>query len=175
MSNNLEIRASVESDAAEIGSLYSQAFPDEYLQPLVQDLLQDLTITVSLVGLLDSRVAGHVIFTRCGVVGSSVKASLLGPLAVDPNRQRQGIGSSLVRAGLQQLKDEGVDLVCVLGDPRYYGRFGFVQEGRIEPPFPLPPAWSGAWQAKYLDDTMAPCTGRLAVPVQWQQPDLWAP
>lgn len=175
MSDNLEIRESVEADGAEIRSLYPKAFPDEDLLPLVRDLLQDATITVSLVGLVDSQVAGHVIFTRCGVVGSGSKASLLGPIAVAPNWQRQGIGSALVLAGLQRLKDEEVDMVCVLGDPRYYSRLGFVRESRIEPPFRLPPEWSSAWQSKCLGDATARCAGRLAVPVQWLQPALWAP
>ncbi len=175
MSNTIEIRESVETDAAEIGSLYPKAFPDENLLPLVRELLQDATITVSLVGVADSQIAGHVLFTRCGVVGSSIKASLLGPLAVAPEWQRRGVGSALVRAGLQRLRKEEVHVVCVLGDPRYYVRHGFEQESRIEPPFRLPPEWSSAWQSQYLDDTMAPCSGRLAVPVQWQQPALWAP
>ncbi len=175
MSDKLEIRESVQDDAAAIDSLYPEAFPDEDLLPLVRDLLQDAAITISLVGAMNSQIAGHAIFTRCGVVGSSVKAALLGPLAVAPAWQRQGIGSAIVRAGLQRLTDEDMDLICVLGDPRYYGRLGFLPDALIEPPFPLPPEWSGAWQSQYLDKTMAPCSGRLTVPPQWLQPALWAP
>jgi putative acetyltransferase len=175
MSYELEIRESVQADASAIESLYPQAFPDEDLLPLVRDLLQHSAIAVSLVGAIDSRIAGHAIVTMCGVVGSSVKAALLGPLAVAPAWQRQGIGSAIVRAGLQRLKDADVDLVCVLGDPAYYGRLGFAPETLVEPPLPLPAEWQGAWQSQYLGEKSASCSGRLAVPRQWQDPALWAP
>ena len=175
MLDELKIRESVQADASAIESLYPQAFPDEDLLPLVRDLLQRPVIAVSLVGAIDLRIAGHAILTMCGVVGSSVKAALLGPLAVVPAWQRQGIGSAIVRAGLQRLKDADVDLVCVLGDPAYYGRLGFAPETLVEPPFPLPVEWQGAWQSQYLDDTTSPCRGKLTVPPQWQQPALWAP
>ena len=175
MSDELEIRDSVQADAAGIESLLGEAFPEEDLIPLVRDLLQDAATAISLVGVIDSQIVGHAIFTRCGVVTSSVKAALLGPLAVAPAWQRRGIGSAIVRAGLQRLTDEHVALVCVLGDPAYYGRFGFVPETLVEPPYPLPAEWQGAWQAQYLDDSSAPCTGKLDLPPQWLQPALWAP
>ena len=175
MSGELEIHESVQADAAAIESLYPKAFPDEDLLPLVRDLLQDAATAVSLVGVIDSQIVGHAIFTKCGVEGSSVKAALLGPLAVAPAWQRQGIGSAIVRAGLQRLKDEDVSLICVLGDPRYYSRLGFHPDALIDPPFPLPVEWDSAWQSQYMDNTTEACTGRLTVPAQWLQPTLWAP
>ena len=175
MSDELEIRESVQADIAAIESLYPEAFPDEDLLPIVRDLTQHPAIAVSLVGTIDLAIVGHAIFTKCGVVGSSIEASLLGPLAVAPNWQRQGIGSGLVRTSLQRLKDAGVGLVCVLGDPAYYSRLGFVPESRVEPPYPLPAEWQGAWQSQYLHDTNVPCSGKLTVPPQWLQPALWSP
>lgn len=175
MSDQLEIRESVQADAGGIESLYLQAFPQENLLPLVRDLLQDAEIAMSLVGTIGLQIVGQVIFTKCGVELRDVKAALLGPLAVLPARQRCGIGSALVRAGLQRLTDEGVALVCVLGDPAYYSRLGFMPETCVEPPYRLPTEWCGAWQSRYLNDTRVPCAGRLAVPPQWLQPALWAP
>ena len=175
MSDKLKIHESIQGDAAAIELLYPEAVPDEDLLSLVRDLSQDSMIAMSLVGTIDSRVVGHVVFTNCGVVGRNFKAALLGPLAVAPIWQRQGIGSAIVRAGLQRLQDTAVHLVCVLGDPAYYGRLGFVQESLVEPPFPLPAEWDGAWQSQYLDDTTMPCAGKLSVPSQWLQPALWAP
>jgi putative acetyltransferase len=174
MSEELEIRESVQADISAIESLYPEAFPDEDLLPLVRDLLQHPAIAVSLIGAIDLRIVGHAMFTRCGVVGCSVKAALLGPLAVAPAWQRQGIGSGIVRAGLQRLTAAGVGLVCVLGDPAYYGRLGFVPETLVEPPFPLPAEWQGAWQSQYLDVTTAPCSGKLNVPPQWRHAELWS-
>lgn len=175
MPDEVEIRDSVQADDAAIESLYLEAFPQEDLMPLVRDLLADAAIAYSLVGAIDLQIAGHAIFTRCGVVGRSVKAALLGPLAVAPAWQRKGIGSEIVRAGLLRLKDDEVELVCVLGDPAYYCRFGFRPETIVEPPYPLPTEWHGAWQSLYLNDTRVRSAGTLAVPRQWLQPALWAP
>lgn len=173
--DNLGIRESEQADLAAIEALYPEAFPDENLVPLVRDLLHDADISISLVGVIDLQLVGHAIFTKCGVTESDVRASLLGPLAVAPARQRQGIGSAIVRAGLRRLENAGVDLVCVLGDPSYYGRLGFVPETLVEPPFRLPEDWQGAWQSQYLDAEAGPCAGKLTVPRQWLQPSLWAP
>jgi putative acetyltransferase len=174
MLDELEIRESRLDDSAAIESLYPEAFPDEDLLPLVRSLLSDYLVTISLVATIDTRIVGHVIFTRCGVVGNSVNASLLGPLAVAPAWQRKGIGSAIVRAGLRWLEDSDVNLVLVLGDPAYYRRLGFLPESVVEPPYTLPPEWDGAWQSQHLGQPATPCVGKLSVPSQWLQPALWA-
>jgi len=174
-SKSLEIRTGVAADAAAIESLYPQAFPEEDLLPLVRDLLLDSAVAISLVGTIDAELVAHVIFTHCGVTGSSSKAALLAPLAVDPAWQRQGIGSTLVRAGLQRLKETDVDLVLVLGNPAYYRRLGFKQEDLVQPPYELPSDWSTAWQSRYLTEDAQPISGKLAVPDPWRQTALWAP
>ena len=53
------------------------------------------------------------------------------PLAVLPERQRSGIGSELVRSGLERCKEIGYGAVVVLGHPGYYPRFGFVPASRF--------------------------------------------
>ena len=175
MVENLEIRESSRDDWAAIESLYPEAFPDESLLPLVRDLLNDAAVAISLVGTIDTQLVGHVIFTKCGVIGLSVTAALLGPLAVAPGWQRQGIGRAIVRAGFQRLKDADVKRVFVLGDPAYYARLGFLPESLVEPPFPLPAQWKGAWQSQDLGDRTTPCAGKLSVPPQWLKPSLWTP
>ena len=171
----LEIRESGTADWQAIETLYPRAFPDEDLVPLVQDLLENPDAILSLVATADSRVAGHVIFTRCGVTGADADAALLAPLAVDQPYQRKGVGSLLVRAGLRQLQDSGVSVVCVLGDPNYYGRFGFVAETAIEPPYPLPAEWQGAWQSSIIGESSKELAGVLSVPSEWRREELWAP
>jgi putative acetyltransferase len=171
----LEIRESVPGDLAAIELLYTDTFPDEDLVPLVRELLQETTVTLSLVGTIDSSLVGHVIFTTCGVAGSSDKVALLGPLTVASAWQKQGIGSEIVRAGLQRLEKAGVPHVCVLGDPAYYGRFGFVPETIVTPPYPLPAEWRKAWQSMSLGNAGPPGRGKLSVPQPWLQPALWEP
>ena len=175
MSGKLEIRESRRDDSAAIESIYPEAFPDENLLPLVRDLLNDVAVAISLVATIGTRIVGHVIFTKCGVVGNDVNAALLGPLAVAPVWQGQGIGSEIVRVGLRRLEDEDVSWIFVLGDPAYYGRLGFLPESLLEPPFPLPVEWGGAWQSLNLGETTTACVGKLSVPPQWLQPALWVP
>ena len=175
MSGDVAIRDVEQADGPAIDSLYPKAFPDEELLPLVRALSKPGTRAIPLVGVVDSQVAGHVIFTLCGISGDELRAALLAPLAVAPEWQRQGVGTALVTAGLERMKEEGVSIVCVLGDPAYYGRFGFESEALIEPPYPLPPEWAGAWQSCYIDDALRGSKGSMRVPSEWQDRALWAP
>ena len=169
----MRVRESTTADIPGIVALYPRAFPEEDLVPVVEALLEDPPIRMSLVATMDERIAGNVIFTTCGVEGSDAKVALLAPLAVAPDFQKQGIGSALVSDGLRRLKDAGFSLVCVLGDPAYYGRLGFETERAVKTPYALPAEWGDAWQSQYLDGSEA-CTGRLLVPGQWRHAELWA-
>lgn len=175
MTGNIEIRKSASSDVAAIEKLYRGAFPDEDLLPVVSDLLKQAKIVLSLVGVADNALLGHVIFTRCTIAGSPDPVSLLGPLAVIPARQRQGVGSALVKAGLRELEKAGMARVFVLGDPVYYGRFGFKRDDDVAPPYRLPEEWRGAWQSLNLSGNEQSLSGTLSVPQPWRQPALWAP
>lgn len=175
MISSLEIRESVPDDVPAIETLYPDAFPDEDLLPLVRDLLQETASALSLVAFMGSSLVGHVIFTRCDVDRTKDKVALLGPLAVAPTNQRQGIGSAMVRIGLQELKSAGVVQVYVLGDPAYYRRLGFLPELHVAPPYPLPAEWRGAWQSMNLGRVEPPRQGKLSVPQPWSKPALWAP
>lgn len=170
-----EIRVSNSDDIDAIVSMYPLAFPDEDLVSIVCKLLADPEVAMSLVATVNDQVVGHVIFTDCAMEGSSLRTSLLAPLAVTPTFQRQGIGSAIVNAGMQKLRDIGVDAVFVLGDPAYYSRFGFVPDSQVQPPYPLPAEWYSAWQSQYLGDATTRASGKLAVPSQWLDPALWAP
>ena len=175
MADTLLIRESHAGDVARLEALYPEAFPEEELLPLVRDLLADTAAVTSLVATMYGQIVGHVIFTICGVPDSNVKAAMLGPLGVTPSRQKQGIGSALVRAGLQHVQEAGTGLVCVLGDPAYYSRFGFLPEVDVAPPYTLPEEWGGAWQSLRLGGDRTPCAGKLVVPEQWLKPALWLP
>ena len=93
------------------------------------DAIRGLPHTISLVATIDDRIVGHILFTRVTIDGPNhrVSAAGLAPLAVDPPNQRQGIGSRLVRAGLDACRTAGFAAVVVVGHPEYYPKFGFVR------------------------------------------------
>jgi len=175
MSQALETRSSTIDDRAAIGALNSAAFPDEDLLPLVGELLELPRVTRSLVATIEGQVVGHALFTLCEVDDARYTAALLGPLAVAPPQQRRGVGSALIRAGFKALEGDDVPVVLVLGDPAYYGRFGFEPESAITPPYPLPAEWNGAWRSLRLGQDSGPRSGMLSVPEPWRKPELWAP
>ncbi len=83
-------------------------------------------LTLSLVAQVDGKVAGHAAFSPVTISDGSLDWYGLGPISVLPRLQRQGIGKSLVREGLSQLKALGAKGCILVGDPAYYGRFGFT-------------------------------------------------
>jgi putative acetyltransferase len=88
-------------------------------------------LTLSLVAEADGVVVGHVALSPVSISDGSPDWYGLGPIAVDPARQGEGIGSRLVREGLSQLKGLGAAGCVLLGDPTYYGRFGFAPDPKL--------------------------------------------
>ena len=171
----MRIRDGLPDDLPAIEAITSAAFPEEDLIPLVRALFGPQADTVTVVAESDDEMVGYVIFTRCSVNGTPEQVALLGPLAVRPSGQGQGIGGRLVQAGLDSLSAAGCQHVYVLGDPVYYGRFDFLPESGVVPPYPLPPEWTGAWQSKALAGSASPPSGKLRVPGPWRQQTLWLP
>jgi putative acetyltransferase len=107
-------------------------------QPDEADLVDALRESVSFRGDLAlvaetdrGQVVGHVLFTPV-IVGDATSGALaLAPVGVDPAWQGQGIGTRLVRAGLEAAEVAGDRLVVVVGEPAYYGRFGFVPARKL--------------------------------------------
>ena len=170
-----EIRESGAGDRRAIEALYPEVFPREDLLPFVRALLDEGAPVLSLVAIVDTAVAGHGVFTRCRVAGSDAPVALLGPVAVAPGLQKQGIGSALIRDGFKRLDSESVTSVFVLGDPAYYRRFGFERERYVAPPFALPEEWRDAWQSVGLGGGHSIVDGKLTVPQPWRDPALWGP
>jgi len=88
-------------------------------------------LTLSLVAEADGAVVGHVAFSPVAISDGSAGWYGLGPISVDPARQGEGIGSLLVREGLERLKTLGAAGCVLLGDPAYYGRFGFSADPKL--------------------------------------------
>lgn len=172
---NFQILHSDASDGEDIEALYRTAFPDEDLVPVVRQLLSGNDAVLSLVAREGDNLVGHILFTMCSIVESDEEVALLAPLVVHPRVHRSGIGSALIKAGLDRLKKNGVALVLVLGDPAYYNRSGFKTETGVKPPYQLPAEWTGAWQSQRLNASGEPVEGKLLVPPPWQAEALWLP
>ena len=107
---------------------------------LIESLRREGVVLLSLVAALESRIVGHILFSRMSIdtPSGAAAAVALAPLAVLPRHQRQGIGGKLIRSGLDQLRGLGERFVIVVGHPGYYPRFGFstALARSLESPFP---------------------------------------
>jgi predicted N-acetyltransferase YhbS len=105
---------------------------------------------------IDGRVVGHNVCTR-GHVGN-VPCVGLGPIGVEPDAQRAGIGSALMHAMIGAADASGEPLIALLGDPAYYSRFGFVTSTDIGVEAP-DPAWAVHFQVLRLSNWNDTITG----------------
>ena len=135
----IENTASDEERAA-IRNVNEAAFGGLEEADLVDNLRGGDHLILSLVAELDDRVVGHILFSRMWIETPSGRASAaaLAPMAVLPGHQRKGIGSLLVRRGLESLRARGEEIVIVVGHPEFYPRFGFSSDRAesLESPFP---------------------------------------
>ncbi len=177
----LTVRPAGDGDRAAVLDIERRAFDSDTEARLVDDLLADRTARplISLIAERNGRPVGHVLFTAISLgEGNLASASILAPLAVVPEAQRSGVGTALVRDGLARLADERCDVVLVLGDPAYYGRFGFVPARGfgIRAPYPLPETWNDAWMAQRLSDRPLPPGTPVARPARsLDRPEYWLP
>ena len=169
------IRKTTPKDFAQVLALYPKTFPKEELRPVVSALLEEEAGVLSLAAFDEDALVAHVLFTICWTKGSDRTGALLAPLGVTPSHQRQGLGYSLVRAGLEQLEKKGVKQVFVLGDPAYYQRFGFSPEKQVLAPYPIAEEWAEAWQSLLLAAREPLDDGQLSLPEPWMDPALWGP
>ncbi|HEU5212432.1 MAG TPA: N-acetyltransferase [Gaiellaceae bacterium] len=173
----MQIRPETTRDRAGVQALHLAAFTGhpEQVARLVDDLRastppQDRT---SLVAADDDTVVGHVLFTPSLLDAPTrlVPVQVLSPLAVLPDRQRQGIGSTLVRRGLELLAGGPTPVVFLEGSPDYYGRLGFRpgrELGFRRPSLRIPEA---AFQAMLLPAYEPWMTGTLVYSVPFWRND----
>ena len=120
----IEIRDERPDDIATVREVNRRAFGQEQESNIVDALRTNGGVLLSLVAIMDDRAIGHIIYSPVSV-GDMVKGAALGPMAVLPEHQRQGIGSKLVEAGNRKMKDAGYPFIIVVGHAEYYPRFGF--------------------------------------------------
>ena len=147
----MPIRPEIPADHAAIRALTSAAFAgaahSSGTEAAIVDALRDAgALSLSLVEARADRLAGHVAISPvtitvpdkedCGSAGVGADGTAagwfgLGPVSVRPDMQGQGIGTALIREALMRLRAAGAVGCVVLGDPAYYGRFGFAPDPRL--------------------------------------------
>jgi putative acetyltransferase len=121
------VRPERPEDQPDIYHVNREAFGQDEEADLVDAIRRAGAATLSLVAVRDGQVVGHILFSPVSIASHETThpAVGLGPLAVLPDYQGQGVGSSLVQAGLAACREAGHGIVIVLGHPDYYPRFGF--------------------------------------------------
>jgi len=124
----LTIRWETPEDKVAIRNVNEEAFSQKEEAEIIEKLRNRGVLTISLVAIQDGEIVGHIAFSPVVIESesSNFEAIALAPMAVLPMYQRQGIGSEMVRAGLEECRRLGHEIVVVLGHPDYYPRFGFI-------------------------------------------------
>jgi len=126
------IRPEEMADRDAVYTLNVAAFETPAEAGLVDLLREKAEPTVSLVAEQEGEVVGHIMFSPVTLSGHpGLVAMGLAPMAVLPEYQRKGVGSEMVKAGLERCRELGAAAVVVLGHPEYYPRFGFVPSSRF--------------------------------------------
>lgn len=127
------IRTEIGVDAASIDSLLRRCFETSAEAELVQQLREDGLLTLGVVATDDEgQVLGYAAFSPVTVNGEDHQWVALAPLAVDQSIRGQGLGSQLIYEGLDTLNEFGYAAVVVMGDPAYFGRYGFEPAARYQ-------------------------------------------
>jgi putative acetyltransferase len=128
------IRPEKHKDIAAIRNVNEQAFGSPAEADLVDALRRNGKATLSLVAEDDGQVVGHILFSPVTIESGDARLVGVGlaPMAVLPELQNRGIGSLLVRHGLEACRQSGRQFAVVLGHPEYYPRFGFIPASQFD-------------------------------------------
>lgn len=130
---SVHIREERAGEAAAIGAITEAAFrtarhSDGNEAAIVAGLRDAGALTLSMVAEEGGEIIGHAAFSPVRIDGAAGDWHGLGPVSVRPDRQSEGIGGRIIRAGLDRLTTMGAHGCVVFGNPAYYGRFGFVAD-----------------------------------------------
>lgn len=152
----IKIRAESEDDCDTVRTINAGAFGQDLEGKIVDKIRDSCGEFLSLVAESDGKVVGHILFSPVTIRGEKGEyhGMGLGPMAVLPESQNQGIGTALVKDGISILKKSGTPFIIVLGHPNYYPRFGFEKASK----YGLAPQWEGvpdnAFMVLFLDETL---------------------
>jgi putative acetyltransferase len=160
----MSVRPETEADHDAVRAINRAAFDDGPEPALVDALRASCPGHLSLVAEDEGRVIGHILFTPVviGPVEDGIEGMGLGPMAVLPECRGIGVGSALVRRGLELLRDRSCPFVVVVGHPGYYPRFGF----EMASVHGLESQWEGvpdeAFMVRIVDRDALPAEGGIA-------------
>jgi predicted N-acetyltransferase YhbS len=129
----MKIRAERQDDFKSIAEVTEQAFRQRDECEIIERIRGGETYVpeLSLVAEENGRIVGHIRFSRTQIVGNEEYETLiLGPIAVLPAFQNQGIGAELIIKGLNKARERGFNSVVLVGHPAYYPRFGFEKASK---------------------------------------------
>jgi putative acetyltransferase len=174
----MRIRRASQADDGVIRGICLDAFDDDEKES-VADLSVDLLFETTspeifmLLAEVQDVPAGYVSFSPATSESSEEPLGyILAPLAVKKAFQRKGIGSALVRHGLEFLKQQGWPIGFVYGDPKYYSRFGFVPDIAEGYTVPYPLRYPFGWQAISFNSPL-PAPGPIECVKALSKPELW--
>jgi putative acetyltransferase len=156
----ISIRVAEAGDRSAIGTLHRAAFPADFEARLVEALERNGDVVLSLVAVSGGAIVGHALHSRLLLDGMDAGATALAPVAVLPERQKEGIGTALIREAHHRLRHLGERTVLVLGDPAFYRRFGFSAAGAA--PFRTP--YDGPYLSALVLDDNSRAGGRVTYP-----------
>lgn len=157
------VRAAAAADGPAIRAVLLSAFPTAAEADLVERLEKGGDVVIELIAEKNGTAVGYVLLSRITAVGDEGQLQALGlaPVAVLPDCQGLGIGTDLIDQAIAGARGLGTEIIFVLGDPEYYGRFGF--EAAAAAPFASP--YAGDYlQALWLVRKKHPTTGRAHYP-----------
>jgi len=175
----MNIQETTSADLDSILLVERAAFSTDNEAELTRNLLADPSAQplISLLAFVEGQPAGHILFTKARLSGApEIAVSILAPLAVVPNFQKQGVGGCLIKRGLELLFGDNVDLVFVIGWPNYYPRYGFTAAGKLgfEPPFPVPEKDADAWMVQALRaNIIGKVSGKVICCDTLNKPEFW--
>lgn len=137
------LRFEYPGDEAAIRALTEAAFRDQphaggNEQGIFDAMRLDGDLALSLVAENDGALVGHIAFSRVTISDGTPGWYGLGPVSVTPELQGEGIGSALIRRGIEELGGLSAGGIVLLGDPAFYGRFGFAHDPALTYPGPPP-------------------------------------
>ncbi len=170
------------SNIEEIKQLFTKVFSDSegkseglLIGNLVYDLITgtDVQDLYGFVAIENEKIIGSIFFTKL-TFESEVNAFILSPVAIHTDYQGKGGGQKLINFGINQLKENGVELVFTYGDPKFYSKVGFslINEKFVKAPFTLtyPEGWLGQ---SLLGDAIESIAGDSYCVEALNKPEYW--